>query len=276
MEDRPSHRRTPARWAKAAIALAAFAALGAGLAYAAGGPSVVQKSKTASLPNDNLAHSVKASCPKGTKVSGGGLKLSDPHDDYFQGSYPKGKTWTAFGYRASTFPGASNVTASAMCLHGAAVSQESKARTLPNSGNDVSVVAECPKGTELSGGGVELGDPNVDGVFGSYPSGKSGWKAVAYRNTPSGNSQVTSHALCAKNVKVTVAKKSEPLLDGGGVHDAVAKCPSGTVVSGGGAKVSHPSDYVQGSFAQGDRAWVAQGVGFSDTKVTAYALCLKH
>jgi hypothetical protein len=163
-----------------------------------------------------------------------------------------------------------------MCLHGATISQKSKTRTLPSDITLTSVVAKCPKGTQLTGGGVEVGDPDVDSVEGSYPSGKSGWKGVAIRNAISGDSTVTSHALCVKHASTSVAKKAEALKDGGAVREAVAKCPKGTVVTGGGAQLSDPSqDYVQGSFAQGDRGWAAQGVGSSGNKLTAYALCLK-
>jgi hypothetical protein len=275
MEDRPPHRRAPARARRVLFAVVVAIAGSAGLAQAAGGPSVVEKSKTASLPNDNQAHSVAATCPKGTEVSGGGLKLSDPVDDYFQGSYPQGDSWTALGYRTTTSTGSSSVTALAMCLHGTTISPKSKTRTLPGDITLTSVVAKCPKGTQLTGGGVEVGDPNVDSVEGSYPSGKSGWKGVAYRNSPS-DSTLTSHALCVKHASTSVVKKTEALKDGGAVREAVAKCPKGTVVTGGGAQLSDPSqDYVQGSFAQGDRGWAAQGVGFSGNKLIAYAVCLK-
>jgi hypothetical protein len=276
MEDRPSHRRAPAGAVRILFAIVVAIAGSAGLAEAAGGPSVVEKSKTASLPNDNQAHSVAATCPKGSAVSGGGLKLSDPADDYFQGSYPQGGSWKALGYRPTTSTGSSSVTALAMCLHGATISRKSKTRTLPGDLTPTGVVAKCPKGTRLTGGGVEVGDPNVDSVEGSYPSGKSGWKAVAYRNDISGDSTVTSHALCVKHASTSVAKKAEALKDGGAVREAVARCPKGTVVTGGGARVSDTSqDFVQGSFAQGHRGWAAKGVGPTGTKLTAYALCLK-
>lgn len=57
------------------------------------------KSKTITMPNDNDTHTVTAKCPKGMESTGGGGRLSDPLSEFFQGSYPTGKSkWTAAGF----------------------------------------------------------------------------------------------------------------------------------------------------------------------------------
>jgi hypothetical protein len=65
----------------------------------------------ATLPADSDTHTVTAKCPKGTKMTGGGAELSEPYDDFLQGSYPTGKRgWTAAGYDEGI------VTAHVLCL----------------------------------------------------------------------------------------------------------------------------------------------------------------
>jgi hypothetical protein len=81
------------------------------LAGVASGAKLSTKSETATLPADSDTHTVTAKCPKGTKMTGGGAELSEPYDDFLQGSYPTGKRgWTAAGYDEGI------VTAHVLCL----------------------------------------------------------------------------------------------------------------------------------------------------------------
>jgi hypothetical protein len=65
------------------------------------------------IPDGAISYEVKATCPKGTKATGGGAELSNNFGDYLQGSYPKGnRGWTAVGYSSS----GGTVTAPVLCL----------------------------------------------------------------------------------------------------------------------------------------------------------------
>jgi hypothetical protein len=72
---------------------------------------LTRRSESFDMPDDGDTHTVTATCPKKTKATGGGIELSEPYDDYDQGSYPSGKrAWTAAGYDGGV------VTAHVLCL----------------------------------------------------------------------------------------------------------------------------------------------------------------
>jgi hypothetical protein len=75
------------------------------------GAKITRRSESLDMPDDGDTHRVTATCPKKTKAVGGGIELSEPYDDYDQGSYPSGKRgWTAAGYDSGI------VTAHVLCL----------------------------------------------------------------------------------------------------------------------------------------------------------------
>jgi len=81
--------------------------------------------QTAALPNTGSctaggadctgAVTVTANCPSGFRVTGGGIRMGDPNDDFVQGSYAAGNGWTAVGWRGNNKTGNSTVTAVAVC-----------------------------------------------------------------------------------------------------------------------------------------------------------------
>jgi hypothetical protein len=76
---------------------------------------VTIKSKKFSLPQDSAGHIGKVSCPTGTHVTGGGVKLTTPNEDTPEGSYPAGKTgWNGVAARYGT--GTGSFTSFAVCL----------------------------------------------------------------------------------------------------------------------------------------------------------------
>ena len=63
----------------------AGALLALGVAQAA---KLTGKSETESLPNDSDTHRLDVSCPKGSRATGGGIRLDDDLNDFVQGTYP--------------------------------------------------------------------------------------------------------------------------------------------------------------------------------------------
>lgn len=57
-------------------------------------------SGTATGVTADSAKTVTATCPSGTHVIGGGIKVQDPNTDFIEDSYP-----TATGWEARVFPG---------------------------------------------------------------------------------------------------------------------------------------------------------------------------
>jgi hypothetical protein len=246
-------------------------ALVAMMAGAASGAKLTTKSETATLPADSDTHTVTAKCPKGAKVTGGGIQLSDDLNDFVQGTYPEGKRkWTAAAWRDATiFITDTEFTAFARCAKGVKVSTESATTSLENDLAAHAVTAKCPKGTKVTGGGARLADDVNDYVSGSFPASKREWTAEGH-----GADNLTVLARCLKGKRVTRASNSLDMPDDGATHTVTAKCPKGTKMTGGGVELSEPyDDFLQGSYPTGKRGWTA--AGYDEGIVTAHVLCLK-
>jgi hypothetical protein len=62
-----------------------------------------------------------------------------------------------------------------------------------------SVVARCPSGLHVLGGGIKLRDPDADAAEGSFPRHKDSWVAQGIRFASSaGKSRFTSYAICGR------------------------------------------------------------------------------
>jgi hypothetical protein len=237
----------------------------------ASGAKLSTKSATATLPGDATTHSVTVKCPKGSKATGGGGQLSDDLNDFWQGSYPAGKRgWTADGYR--NVLGNAEFTVFARCLKKAKLSTQSATTAVPDDGQAHSATAKCPKGTKVSGGGVQLSAPDITEPGGSYPSGKREWTGVG--RPAGGPGELIVTARCLKGAKLVRKSRSFDMPDDGNTHEVTAKCPKRSKATGGGTQLSDPViDYVQGSYPTGKRVWTA--AGYDGGTVTAHILCLK-
>jgi hypothetical protein len=56
-----------------------------------------------------------ANCPAGFKVTGGGIRVGQPSNDFVEGSYQSGNGWTAVAFRGNNKTGNSTLTAVAVC-----------------------------------------------------------------------------------------------------------------------------------------------------------------
>jgi hypothetical protein len=247
----------------------------AGVAY---GASVTTKSKTKTLPPDGAAHDATAKCSSG-KVTGGGVKLSDPVNDLAQASHPAGKHgWRAGAYRSNLQSTNAKYTVFARCLDKGRLSTKTKLRGLPSDGNAYLATVKCPLGTKPAGGGAKLTDETNDFFQGTYPSGERSWTAVAASGF--GGTKFAAQARCLKGHDLVRKSKSRTLLNDDLAHAVTAKCPRGTKVTGGGVKLKDATnDFVVGTYPVGKRRWTAVGERYSGNsgngKVTAFAVCLQ-
>jgi hypothetical protein len=147
--------------------------------------------ETAPVPADGSSHEAVARCPRGTLVAGGGIKIADDDTLETAGSYPSSpRAWTAVARPTGT-PG--EVTAFARCLRGKNLIQRSQDLNMPSDAQTHEVTARCPARTKLTGGGLELSEPNGNYLQGSYPEGRRGWTAAGYDG-----GLLTAHAVCLK------------------------------------------------------------------------------
>lgn len=169
-------------------------------ARCAKGLRMVSRSETTTLPKVGAGDSVTAICPRGTKVAGGGIKMSDEDYDWLVGSYPSGpRSWTASAYGSPLGQDPSSITAYARCLRGARITTEKTTAFVPGANEVRSARATCPRGTRLTGGGIKLGkDDSLDYPRGSYPASRRSWVVKGSRGekaTPT-SSTLTAYARC--------------------------------------------------------------------------------
>ncbi len=155
--------------------------------------SVKIRTKKAQLAESGEADAAVAKCKSGEQLLGGGARLSDPLDDYFEGSYPTGGAgWKAVGVTYSSQR--PSITSYALCSKHVTTRQTSSTTTMD--GNDLySAKAKCPDHFAVSGGGVKVSAPEVSYVSGTYPKGSS-WVAKGQQEGPP--SKLTAYAICLK------------------------------------------------------------------------------
>jgi len=274
IDRRPSHARR--RTGLIATLAAALLVLTAGIAFAT---TVTIVSKKVTLPHDSTTHKTTAKCPLGTKAAGGGVRLKDDVNDYFQGSYPttaNRRLWVGEAWRASSQSTDSAFTVYATCVKGQ-LKVRSKTKSLPDDSVSHSATATCPAGTKVIGGGTQLGDSLDDYMTGTYPAGTTGWTGSAYRGV-TGTASFTAWAVCLPAGRVSVKSQKYSLPDDGGTHVKTVTCPAGTSATGGGVKLGDPNnDVPQGSYPAGKTSWTGaatRGTTGSST-FTVFAVCVK-
>lgn len=161
---------------------------------------VISRSQSTTLPKIGAGDSVTATCPRGTKVAGGGIRMSDESYDWLVGSYPSGpRSWTASAYGSEFGKDPSSITAFARCLRGVRITTEKTTTFIPGANENRSARATCPRGTKLTAGGIRLGKADgVDYPRGSYPAGRRSWvvKGSRGQEIPPTSSTLTAYARC--------------------------------------------------------------------------------
>jgi len=152
-----------------------------------------------------------------------------------------------------------------------------------------SVLTQCDRGDETTGGGMTFdvntafGGALVDGLF---PGNSRSFRLEA-RNFESAEVEVEGFAVCFEGESFEREKRTITLPGGGDVYaSAKAKCPRGTSVVGGGVDVAAPgkrarrgsgSVEVLQSRPQGNRRWLGRVfVELTPREVTVFAICDKR
>jgi hypothetical protein len=275
LDHRASKGRRRAGWMVASVA--ALLVLVAGVASAT---TVTLKSKTVTLPNDDVTHPVGAKCPLGTKAAGGGGKLGDDVNDYWQGSYPNPsnrRVWLADGWRSSGQSSGAPFTSYALCVSGR-LKYVSHKKTLANDDSTHTVSATCPTGTRVTGGGIQLGDNLNDYVQGTYPASATRWVVAGYRvSSLATSSTFTAWVVCLPAGQVTIKSKQFQLPVDGTAYTGTAKCGTAGTVTGGGIQLGDDvNDYLKGSYPAAKTGWTGAAIGGgSANSFTVYAVCVK-
>lgn len=272
--------------------------------------------KTALLPSAApYQASAGARCPQGSAVTGGGAYVGGAHagDTWINSSSPKPpvssdtprKGWIAYAYNRSLVD--HTLRAYAICnkagANGLIYVQKTvplPATGLPDPDPGATATAECPEGSAVTGGGAYVGGPDAYHAWinssspepaGSTDTPKKGW--IAYASNRSGASgtdhTLRVYAICNKagaKRLVYVRRKARLRAGVGSQVHAVATCPQGSAVTGGGAYVTGDASDVWinssspepvGSSAKPKKGWIAyvHNNGLPKQTLYVYAICKK-
>ena len=266
-----------------AIALAtAVTALAAGSDY-----SVTSATHTAPAGFSGMAIAL---CPDGSTATGGGWET-----DGFSG-YDLQK-WATFGKRGyavriendDTEP--FNVVAYAVCDKTGRYSRESAVKNFADQ-ETKTVIARCPRGTHVSGGGGQLGGDGFT-VISSKPRGARAWQVKATYDGP--GRPLSAVAVCdhsagdyvarSKTQQAPLARAHPRGLIGVVILPVTATCRRGEKATGGGWSLDRPDHGISGSFpGKSDRGERIPGQAWTSrfytqegdpTQFTSHVLC-KH
>jgi hypothetical protein len=279
-----------------AIALSAVGTAFGALRYA---------SSSLTLTNDSSGKPLSVLCPRKTKVVGGGVLTvgGNPEEDVEvsatlpddlgaePGSQPD-DGWIAEAANSSDDVG--RMIVDAVCSTSGAPKYRHRTSPLAAEGGASNQVL-CPRGTNVTGGGVTTSGsgpdfevagtlPVDDGDRGSKPD--DGWKGRT-TNSSATDAQMTVFAICAHFPSLKYRKHSVQVASHSSATDSV-RCPVGTRVTGGGVDVTRGGlgglEYeVPGTFADDgndrdrkpDDKW--GGKVFNDdpaaAKMTTFVIC---
>jgi hypothetical protein len=174
----------------------------------------VYESAARTIKGNNQAQK-EVSCPAGTKVTGGGINTgsilpqvevssSEPVDDSDPGSEPD-NGW--LGIANNGRPGSVGMTVEAVCAKSGSFKYVQTPPASVADGGQISNVASCPKGSQVTGGGVDITgiDDGIE-VAGTFPSDggdqgftpDDGWEGVANNDATGSPERMQVFAICLK------------------------------------------------------------------------------
>lgn len=234
-------------------------------------PKTQQVLNQISVAANVIGHAV-ATCPSGSVVTGGGYAASK--DLYVYNSSQSGNGWEVYAKNTSgaSFP----LNAYAICLSNTAGASTQVYAQVSVPGGDVGhAVAACPAGSVVTGGGYAAKSDKSLFVYNSSRSG-NGWQVYA-RNTTSANQLLNAYATCLSGTNGTVQQVLNQIsAPSGSIGHAVAACPSGTLVTGGGF-AGNTNLYVYNTSMEDNNQWetYAQNLSGSSQTLNSYAICIK-
>lgn len=243
------------------IALIAAAAVGAG-----GGISIVKKTTTTSGGSSSRT----AKCGRHKHVLGGGFSAPGI-GDLAQQSRPARKS----GWKAATRTGPGDISAFALCERASRRDLRKVSKSVPLPGDPTtgpqrSVKAKCPRHWKVVSGGYAIappGDPSTWVDLDKRTSART-WKTHA--TNYGADAELQAFALCERKGQSKITQRPKTVVfNGPGTNTAVAKCPMGSHLVGGGYQ-GYP---VNESRPVGPRKWKSRWSPGGPGSITSFAEC---
>jgi hypothetical protein len=247
------------------LGVLAFVLLGAMIAAAAGGISIVEKTTHTS----GGLSSRTARCQRGEHVLGGGF-VTPGIGSYAQHSKPAGRR----GWKALARSGPGDASAFALCEPASAreLKKVSNAIVVSGSGSDPgtgSVEVKCPRHWKVVSGGYAIVPP-VDSFSIEVDKRTSARTWTVHGVNYGSDATLEAFALCEREGESQIKQRGDTVvLAGPGTDTAVAECPKGSQLVGGGFK----GYAVDESRPLSQRKWKARWSPGGPGSITSYAEC---
>jgi hypothetical protein len=220
-----------------------------------------------SVPASGMGHAV-ANCPSGSVVTGGGFAANP--ELFVYNSSGTGNGWEVY---AQNLTGAGQTLNSyALCLSGTSgTTQQVYGQVTASGGGTGHAMVYCPSGSVVTGGGF-AGSTNLL-VYNSSGTG-NGWEVYA-KNLSGSDLGLNSYAICLSGVSGTTQQVyTQVTTSASSIGNALAACPSGTYLTGGGY-AGNKNLVVYSESATGT-GWdvYAQNTSGSSQLLNSYAICL--
>jgi ferredoxin len=231
-------------------------------------PKTQQVLNQVSVAGNDIGHAV-ASCPSGSVVTGGGYAGNT--NLFIYNSSQSGNGWQVYAKNSSGSSQLLNAYAICLSNSGGSSTQGVKQVSAPGGGIG-NAVASCPAGSIVTGGGYAAQSDKSLYIYNSSQSA-NGWQVYA-KNTSGASQLLNAYAIClsATNGTVTQALKQVSAA-GGGIGDAVATCPSGSLVTGGGFAGNTNLFFYNTSMKANGWETYARNTSGSSQLLNSYAIC---
>ncbi len=196
--------------------------------------SVSQQYEGLSISAGATVHTT-VDCPAGSVVVSGGYAANDGVRVWH--STKDGNGWRVYATNTTASNKAVNVYA--VCLHNSGGTTDVEyTQKYINASTYTQIIANCPGGSVVTGGGWVIGtDTNVS-LYNSSKSG-NGWQ-IYVQNDGGGSPLVNVYAVCLDGSSGSTGSVSNTSgeVPPGDIEHLVMDCPSGTYVTGGGFAVN--------------------------------------
>jgi len=196
--------------------------------------SVSQHYEGLSLSSGATVHTT-VNCPAGSVVVSGGYAANDGVRVWH--STMDGNGWRVYATNTTGSNKAVNVYA--VCLHnsGGTTDVEYTQQHI-NVSTFTNIVASCPSGSVVTGGGWVIGTDTDVSLYNSSKSG-NGWQ-IYVQNDGGGTPLINVYAVCLAGTSGTTTSVSDSsgVIPPGDIEHLVMTCPSGSYVTGGGFAVN--------------------------------------
>lgn len=196
--------------------------------------SVSQHSDGLSLSAGATVHTT-VDCPAGSVVVSGGYAANDGVRVWH--STKDGNGWRVYATNTTGSNKAVNVYA--VCLHNSGGTTDVEyTQKYINASTYTQIIASCPSGSVVTGGGWVIGtDTNVS-LYNSSKSGNS-WQ-IYVQNDGGGSPLINVYAVCLDGTSGSTSSVTDNsgVIPPGDIEHLVMDCPSGSFVTGGGFAVN--------------------------------------